>query len=124
MESLKWYYVSRAVLTLVVSGVAWIITHSVWMTATIGALTLAAFVWYANSGHFIVDPDRPLTPLRRDEREQSITYKAATYALVAVMLLLAVAGVLGLLDGRWTSLVVFAGFVVYFVSRAWLRRAV
>lgn len=120
MRELTWYYVSRAVIAVAPAAIAWTATHAIWLAGITWVLVMAGFVWYARSGHFIVDPRRPLTPLRRDEREQAITYRAATYAFVAVVLLLGLVGVLDL-STAWVSVVLLAGFMVYFAARAWLR---
>ena len=120
MKGLTWYYLSRALLAGIAAAIAWSATHRVWLAAGTWLVTMAVFVWYARSGHFVVDPDRPLTPLRRDEREQAITYRAATYAFVTVMLL---SGLIGLLHlpMPWVSVTLVVGIAVYFASRAWLR---
>lgn len=122
MKELTWYYVSRAAIALAAATVSWSATHSIWLTVVTGLVAMAGFVWYARSNHFIVDPGRPLAPLGRDEREQAITYQAATYAFVAVMLLLGLLGFLSLPGDRWHSVVIVTGFTVYLVARTWLRR--
>ncbi len=121
MKGLTWYYVTRMGLAALAAGVTWRATGSLWLAAATGLVTMAGFVWYARSGHFVVDPDRPLAPLRRDEREQVITYRAATYAFIAVMVSLALVSVLHL-SGQWSLLVLLGGVVIYFLARAWLRR--
>ncbi len=121
MKGLTWYYISRAAIAAVAAVIAWLSTHSIWLSVGTWLVVMAGFVWYARSGHFTVDPSRPLTPLRRDEREQSITYRAATYAFVVMVLLLAVLGFLGFPTQVWLSIAILTGFVVYFVARAWLR---
>lgn len=123
MKALTWYYVSRAVIAAAASAVVWSTSHSIWLTVATWLVTIAGFAWYVHSGHFIVDPSQPLTPVRRDEREQAITYRAATYAFVAVMLLL---GLLLTLDLsiQWTRFIPLVGFAIYFAVRAWLRHAI
>jgi hypothetical protein len=122
MNALSWYYVSRAIIAAIVATVAWAFTHLVGLAVAVGLLTFAAFVWYARSGHFMTDPGQPLTPLRRDERGQALTYQAATYAFVALMLLLAVLGVAGQISEPWYAILITVGFATYFIARAWLRR--
>ncbi len=123
MKELTGYYVSRAVVALVAAALAWTATRSIWVTAATGTLTMAAFVWYAHSGHFVMEPNRPLSPLRRDEREETITYQAATYGFVVVMLALGLLGIAGQIGQPWASAIILIGFAVYFIARAWLRRA-
>lgn len=123
MRGLVWYYLSRAVLAGAAAVIAWTATHKIGLALITGLLTLAIFVWYARSGHFIVDPSRPLTPLRRDEREQAITYRATSYAFIATMVLLGLIGLVHL-PLNWAPVVIGVGILVYFASQAWLRRVV
>jgi len=102
------------------TAIAWTATHSIWLTLVTWLVTMAGCVWYARSSPFVADPSRSLMPLRRDEREQAITHRAATYAFVAAMLLRGLLGMLNL-PMPWASVVVLAGFAVYFVARVWLR---
>ncbi len=120
MKGLMWYYLTRAGLALLAAGVAWRASGSPWLATAAGVVMMAVFVWYARSGHFVVDSTRPLAPLQRDEREQAITQRAATYAFVTVMVGLALVNVLHP-SAQWSSRVLLGGLVVYFLARAWLR---
>jgi hypothetical protein len=119
---LRWYYVSRSVVSAAAAAVIWAGTHSIWLAVLTGVVTLSLFVWTAHSGHFVVDPSRPLTPLRRDEREQWVTARAANWAFAALMLLAGALALSGSPGADWFSLAVFVGFAVFFVARAVLRR--
>ena len=120
MKDLMGYYVTRTAIAVVVAGATWMAMGSIWLAVAIGLAVMAGFIAYAHSGHFVVDPSRPFAPLRRDEREQAITYRAATYAFIAVMGGLALVSMLNL-SGRWASAILLGGVAVYFLARAWLR---
>jgi hypothetical protein len=78
------FYISRAVLSvvfsLVVFGVSWKA-----MLSAIVFFTL--FLLYLHSGWFSIDPSRPLTPIRRDERAKEIQRKALIAAVTVGLLL-------------------------------------
>jgi hypothetical protein len=74
------YYVSRAVLSLVLAVVVLGLT---WQAAALAACFFAFFLVYLHSGWFEVDPSRPWFPLRRDERGREIQRKALIAALVS-----------------------------------------
>lgn len=115
------YYASRAALSallgwVVASGGEW------WLGLLMGALTFAAFVWYAHSGRYLIDPSRPLAPLRRDARGEAIRDRAAVMAVVAgglvygVLALAAQVVPLTVSAGTWGLL---AGVVTYFAASNW-----
>jgi len=74
------YYVSRAVLSLVL---ACVVLGFTWQAAALAACFFAFFLVYLHSGWFEVDPSRPWFPLRRDERGREIQRKALIAALVS-----------------------------------------
>ena len=74
------YYVSRAVLSLVLAVVVLGLT---WQAAALAACFFAFFLVYLHSGWFEVDASRPWFPLRRDERGREIQRKALLAALVS-----------------------------------------
>ncbi len=111
------YYLSRA---LIAALLGWLIGASsglVIMGIIIGLLTFAGFLYYLHSGRFIVDEKHPLTPLRRDERAESIRNKA----LVAAVVVGALAYITIIFLNRTisfeipTSLALVAGVAAYFV---------
>src|SRR5574341_1483413 len=75
------YYLTRIILAALLglwvglSGASW------WMGVLTGALVWAGFLWYAHSGHYLIDPSRPLAPLRRNERGLKIRDRALVSAV-------------------------------------------
>lgn len=115
------YYLSRALL----SGlVGWILGASgaLWMGVLAGVLVFAGFIWYAHSGRYLIDPSRPLTPLRRDARGKTIRDRAVVIAVGVGGGLYGIATLLGRIVpvpgnlGTWAALV---GIVVYFAVSNW-----
>ena len=74
------YYVTRALLS---AGFAGLIGGLTWKAALAAVAMFAGFVIYASSGWFVVDPRRPLLPLRRDERGRQIQHRALQLAVTA-----------------------------------------
>jgi hypothetical protein len=74
------YYLSRAVLSLVLAAV---VLGFTWKVAALAACFFAFFLVYLHSGWFEVDPSRPWFPLRRDERGREIQRKALIAAIVS-----------------------------------------
>jgi sterol desaturase/sphingolipid hydroxylase (fatty acid hydroxylase superfamily) len=74
------YYVSRAVLSLVLAVA---VLGFTWKAAALAACFFAFFIVYLHSGWFDVDPSRPWFPLRRDERGREIQRKALIAAIVS-----------------------------------------
>lgn len=73
------YYVSRAVLSVLLSLLALGLT---WKAALLAPSFFALFVWYLHSGWFEVDAGQPFFPLRRDERGREIQRRALIAGLV------------------------------------------
>ncbi len=40
------------------------------------ARAVSGFLWYAHSGRYLIDPSKPLFPLRRDDRGNAIRDRA------------------------------------------------
>jgi hypothetical protein len=78
------YYVSRALLSVLFSLVVFGLS---WKALLAAVVFFALFLLYLHSGWFRVDPSRPLTPLRRDERAKEAQRKALIAAVVVGMLL-------------------------------------
>ncbi len=128
--SMSRYHVTRTFMAialaalLALTGLAW------WLAALAGALTLAWFLWAPRSGRYLVADEGGVAPLRRDERGQAVTDRAARNAFVVTALLL---GALLLYYGHLVrqplvpsslvGLALAAGLLAYFVSDAWLRRS-
>lgn len=117
------YYLSRAViaavlgLLFVLSGNAW------WFGLLIGLLVYAGFIWYAHSGHYLIDTSKPLTPLRRDERGKDIRNQALVLAVVVggvTIALLSLAGRLLSLPSQLGPIALLVAFVTYFAASEWM----
>ena len=83
------YVVSRAALAAVLAaafcfgGLPW------WSAALAGGLALAFFLWALRSGRYVVRAKGGATPLRRDERSQTVTDKSARNGFVVTVLAVA-----------------------------------
>lgn len=122
------YYLSRALISAALGGL-FAMTGSPWWTAAlVGAAVFVLFLWAPVSGRYVVDPERGVTALGRDERAQSIIGKASRNAFGVVMSLLAALtlyfGVInpGSVPVHALNLVLFLGALTYFASDLWLRR--
>ena len=67
------YYISRAILSSVFPI---LIFGFDWKALLFGCVIFAFFLLYLHSGWFMVDPDKALFPLRRDDRGQRVQRKA------------------------------------------------
>ena len=120
------YYISRAIVSIIpvvillASGMPW------WFGLLVYGLTFAAFLWYAHSGHYLIDTSTPLTPLRRDKRGESIRDRAVTFAVMVGGVSLGVLSLLSLVADipfeSLFSLALFVGMVAYYIKSTWLHR--
>lgn len=81
-RELTLYYISQAVLSLLFATLmvgsgdfAW------WYGAIISVVMFAGFVYYAHSGHYLIDTSTPLAPLRRDPRARQVRDRALVMAV-------------------------------------------
>jgi hypothetical protein len=123
------YYLSRALVSAAFGGLL-AMTGSPWWTAVlVGATAFGLFLWAPVSGRYVVDPERGVTALVRDERSQAIVGKASRNAFVVTISLVAALtlyfGIInpGSVPVHALGLVLFLGALTYFVSDLWLRRA-
>ncbi len=128
MTGMTWYYVSRAALSALLAlalasgGLAW------WVAAVMGLAVFAFFLWAPRSGRYAVHPEAGITALRRDERTQGITDRAARNAFVVTMLVIAGAAIyFGSMPGAAMPIdllnrVLVLGALTYFASDFWYRR--
>jgi hypothetical protein len=127
-RDLLWYYVTRGLIILAWVGVM-VLLQAPSGTILLGALLMVAFyMWLPRSGRYVIQGDRPFAPLRRDEREQIISFRATSYAFAVLVALLA-AVVLGAdLRGQETlsadlvGITIGLGLAVWFAANVWLRR--
>jgi cbb3-type cytochrome oxidase maturation protein len=129
MTGMTRYYVSRAVIAVVLASL-FALTGSPWWAAVLmGGLALAFFLWAPHSGRYAVQPEHGATALRRDERTQAINDQAARNAFVVSMLILAGIAIYfgalapALVPVTLLTLVLALGALTYFVSDALLRRS-
>jgi hypothetical protein len=127
MRGLGWYYVTRLALVALWLLVAVIAGLPVWLSVPTAAALIAYFVWLPRSGRYVVREDQPLAPMRRDERNQALTGRAATWAFVVETLLVGAGVVWATLSQQqglagFLSLVLAAGVLTYFVAQAWLAQ--
>ena len=122
------YYLSRALISAALGGLLAIAGSPWWAAALVGATTFALFLWAPVSGRYVVNPERGVTALGRDERSQAIVGVASRNAFGVVMSLLAALtlyfGVInpGSVPVHTLNLVLFLGALTYFASDLWLRR--
>ena len=112
------YYVSRAVLSTAFALAFIYLGGVIWMGISLGVLSFAGFIWYAHSGHYLVDPSSPFTPLRRDARGKVIRDRAVVVAVavggVAFFLLFVARTLLGW-QINLDSISLLIGVIAYFV---------
>jgi len=127
MKGLAWYYVTRLGVVAVWLFIATIGGLPLWANVLPAAAMTAYFLWLPRSGYYVVREDQPLAPMRRDERTQLISNRAATWAFIAETVLLGLGVVWSALSGRGElgavlGFVLAAGSFAYLVAHAWLAR--
>ena len=103
------YYVSRFILSVVLSILVW---HFTWMTFLMTFVFFGLFLLYLHSGWFSVDLSTLLYPLRRDSHGQAVQRKALIAAVILGILLYTFAG-------SWVSghLALSIGIITYFIAQ-------
>jgi hypothetical protein len=126
---MRFYYVSRALIAIVMAalmasnGLVW------WGALLTGLLIFAAFVLLARSGRFLVQPEKGLTAMRRDERTTEINRRAGLHGFVAMGL--GIGGLVfyygsvapGSVPVKVLLAVLGLGLAAYYLTDFWLRRA-
>lgn len=129
MRGLSRYYISRTVISAALGGLFALSGASWWMAVLVTAAAFAFFLWAARSGRYAVHPKFGVTALRRDERTQALSDKAARNAFAVAILALAA---IAITFGRVVRTDVPIGFLngtialaalTYFLSDLWLRRS-
>ena len=129
MTGMTWYYLSRAVISIALGGLFVLTGAPWWMAAGIGAVTLALFIWAPRSGRYSVHPEDGVAALRRDERTQAITNRAARNGFALTMPSLAGLALYFELVAASDvpvsalALVLLIGTVTHFASDVWYRRS-
>ena len=127
MKGLAWYYVTRLVLVALWLFVTMVAGLPLWLSVPTAAAMVAYFVWLPRSGRYVVREDRPLAPMRRDERSRAVSGRAAIWAFVVETLLAGAGMVWGVLSHQqvltgFLGLVLAAGMLTYLVAQGWLAR--
>lgn len=128
IKNLLPYYLSRTVLSIALGLLLFATGSTIWMSALLGGLLLALFLYAPHSGRYSVHPEFGVTALRRDERTQVINDKAARNAFVFSMLAIAALVIYFAWAGAASipviavKLMLALGALVYFVSDARLRK--
>jgi hypothetical protein len=128
MKGMGSYYGSRAVISAALGIVLVIGGIPLWAGIAGAVVVFALFLWAPRSGRYAVSADGGPAALRRDERGQAISDKAARTAFAFLMLgLMAVTlyfGSGGRSDAPTSllALLLGLGMLVYFASDFWQRR--
>jgi len=107
----------------VLTGASW------WMALLATAAAFAFFLWAPRSGRYAVHPKFGVTALRRDERAQALSNKAARNAFVVTILAVAaIAITFGSIVRTDVPIAFLNGTIAlatltYFLSDVWLRRS-
>ena len=125
---MKVYYLSRLLLSVILGGLSFIAGAPWWIAAIVCVTVIAFFLWAPRSGRYVVRPELGFTALRRDERSQAVTNRAARMGFVATILAAGGLVVYFAIFAEakvpvWAvALVVALGGATYFLSDSWLRR--
>ena len=123
------YYISRALISLAFGGLFAITGAPLWMSILTCLVLLALFFYAPHGGRYAVHPDLGVTALRRDERTQAITDRAARNAFVVTLLVIGgVTVYFGSISPAKVpvialQLVLAFAALTYFLSDFWLRRS-
>jgi len=129
VRGLSSYYISRTLISAGFGGLFALTGASWWLAVLAAATAFAFFLWAPRSGRYAVHPKFGVTALRRDERTQALSAKAARNAFVVAILALAT---ITITFGRVIRTDVPIGFLngtialatlTYFLSDLWLRRS-
>lgn len=122
------YYLSRAFFSAALGGLVALTGSPWWTSVFVGAAAFVFFLWAPVSGRYVVDPERGVSALGRDERTQAIAGKASRNAFAIMMCLVAALtvyfGVInpGSVPVNALGLVLFLSALTYFVSDLRFRR--
>lgn len=122
------YYLSRAFISAALGGLLAMTGSPWWVAVLMGAAAFVLFLWAPVSGRYVVDPERGVTSLGRDERSQAIVGKASRNAFaVTIFLVAAITLYFGVINPgsvpiHALGLVLLLGALTYLVSDFLLRR--
>ncbi len=127
VRGLAWYYLTRLAVVALWLVVAALGGLPPWASVLSAGAMIGYFVWLPLSGRYVVHKDRPLAPMRRDERAREISSKAVQWAFMVQILLLGVGMVWATLShqdqlGAILGLILAAGMLTYLMAQGWLSR--
>jgi hypothetical protein len=96
----------------------------------LGVLLMAAlYFWLPRSGHYVIQQDKPFSPLLKDERERANSLRAGAYAFVVLVIMLAGTVLTAVfrdqhaLSVDWISTILSVGMMVWFGASLWMHRS-
>ena len=119
------YYISRLLFSVIFALLFYRSGWSLWVCVIFGLLIYCLFIWYAYSGHFLIDPNHPLTPLRRDARGEIVRDRSLLSAVVVGSLSYVLLNILSLfinIPGQLLKLVLPVMVIIYFIMSTVLFR--
>nr|MBC7244702.1 hypothetical protein [Chloroflexota bacterium] len=127
-KGLYWYYITRGMLILAWIGLM-ILLKARREIILFGVLLMTGlYLWLPYSGRYVIRDDRPLSPLEHDEREQTISLKAASYGFSVLVVLMAAVIIWAALHSQdvlsieQVSLIMAIGLITQFIASLWLHR--
>lgn len=100
MKGSAWKYVTRLAIVALWVVVAMVGGLPLWASVSPAVAMIAYFVWLPRSGRYVLHEDQPLAPMRRNERTQAISGRAAAWAIAVETLLMGMGMVWAALSGR------------------------
>jgi hypothetical protein len=127
-KNLMPYYISRAGISILITGLMIFTGSHFWLSFLSGALILIMFIIAPLSRRYSVHPEFGITALRRDDFTSAVNEKSARNGFVAVTILItgaagfsaALGG--GLVTAQALKLMLLTGLLVYYISDFFYRR--
>jgi len=129
MTGMSRYYISRVLFSAAFGGLFALTGSPWWMAVLVSVVLIALFLYAPLSGRYAVHPELGVAALRRDERTQTITDRAARNAFVVTALVIAgITVYYGAISSASVPVVALqltlaVAALTYFVSDLWLRRS-
>jgi|GEM_PF-1305908 len=127
-RDLRWYYATRGLLILAWIGLMVLLKARTEIILFGALVMIILYLWLPHSGRYVIRTDKPLSPLQRDERERTISFRATAYAFSVLLVLLAAAVIGAGLRGQNTlsielvSTIIALGMIIQLAANLWLRR--
>jgi len=122
------YYISRGLIAILFGGLVYWFGGSILAGVLSAAAILAVFVYLPRSGRYRVNPEKGVSPMRRDEWSQNVNRRSGLYAWVVVTIagsaLVLYYGLIspGNVPLGMVGALLLLGVLTYYVSDFWLRR--